>query len=124
MRVERMTIMVLALFVVVSVFITATAHRGYAFDRGKIAAAKSSAADMARHITSMQSGYYSYGLECIEGDIIAKKGQMADPAIKQKAKDCISYYKTGFSNLNSRYSRWEADSRALRDDLLDENGKK
>ncbi len=115
MKVIRITTLFLSVLIVFSVFIMVTERRGYAFDQKNIQDAKSAARNISYQLVAERAGYYGYSLKCIQDDILTKKNNMADPIIQQKAVDCISYYKTGFQNLQSKYDTWETKSRSLRD---------
>jgi len=117
MKIIRITALFLSVLVAFSVLTVVTDSRAYAFDKSKIEAAEKAAGDVSRHIGSTKQGYYGYALKCIQTDILAKKGEMADPGIQKTAGVCISYYRTGFGNLKAKYDAWEAKSRELRDAL-------
>lgn len=117
MKAIRITALFLSVLVAFSALIVVTDNRAHAFDETKITAAANAAGAVSRHIGLTKQAYYGYALKCIQTDILAKKGEMADPQIQKKAKECIGYYKTGFQNLKRMYDAWENESKALRDAL-------
>ena len=104
----------------VFLFLFSVGFGAHAFDLSRIQATKDASGDITRHLGSTQAGYYGYSLQCIQTDILDKKDQMNDPVVRQKAQDCIKYYKIGFQNLNQKYTVWESTSRGLRDALQNE----